>query len=533
MKKINFTKNRFFLFLLLSSLSTQFIFSQGQQVVNAKYDRNSLSNHFVLFSNGNDIGKSIFENAKVPDKYDDNSFGSNTFQIVGLNNPFQVEDDSQSKKKKDNSKNKDENKSKLDELLETEKSNPYYAQILAGIKDSKIPNNILKKILLDANNQTSTSELFKRGEYNATDAQVIAAKNSKEGLSVLQSYGLTSLLYNIYFTVNLNGPLSTKYDNSLKANITTTSFKSYLFKIDLNENFWTDFWWDGQNEEKYKKFMGYDFPIKLISVHNSTALASDQKIELVKLKPVTTTISREEVISLLVSSMIDDGMNAHAKNHEPLQVKTTVFSTGPITAKIGKKEGLKIDDRYQVFENREKTSGEKISKSMGYVRASKVFDNRSVATGNTETSKFYKAPARRVDKGMIMRELPEAGIQVGMEIGIPLTYRDPLFLANIDYVTHLVKGNRAGISAGVESGQFIALAEVKQVIQMNKLTLTPGFGYAFRANEDGDLVDYGVSGQLKLGLDIGKNFQINLGPRFFLSYDAKAYMSIGLRLFGF
>jgi hypothetical protein len=182
---------------------------------------------------------------------------------------------------------------------------------------------------------------------------------------------------------------------------------------------------------------------------------------------------------------------------------------------------------------------------MGYVRVGKVGENESVADGNSEVSKFYKAPARRVEKNMILKEIPETGIQVGAEIafgqssylsGLQVRTKDVVMpLLNIDYVTHLLKGNRVGVSLAVKDGNAIALAEVKQVLQLNRLTFTPGVGYLYYLESEGDDPG-GLSASFKMGLELGKNFQINLGPRFIadaVSGNINAYFGLGIRVFGF
>ena len=78
----------------------------------------------------------------------------------------------------------------------------------------------------------------------------------------------------------------------------------------------------------------------------------------------------------MLSSIFSGSILSHSKNYDGFKVKTPVFDLSPIQAKIGKKEDLRIDDLYQVLENREKQSGEKFVKSIGYVRSKKVADKQ-------------------------------------------------------------------------------------------------------------------------------------------------------------
>jgi hypothetical protein len=234
----------------------------------------------------------------------------------------------------------------------------------------------------------------------------------------------------------------------------------------------------------------------------------------------------------LATATIDGGLTDHANNYEAFKVKTKVFSVGPITAKIGKKEGLRIDDRFEVFRNGiDKSTGDKFARKLGYVRVAKVADNEKVADGNSEPSKFYKAPARGIEKSDIMKELPESGIQVGVELAVFGDVAIPM--VNIDYVTHLLKGNRLTATYLNSGGSNLVLAEVRQILQLNRLTLTPGFGYLYSLDEDNEST--GISASFKVGLEFGKHFQIQAGPRFLADEygNMAAGFGFGLRLFGF
>jgi hypothetical protein len=531
--------------LLLALLfTTTYSIAQKIEAQSSKYVRNGMSFHFVTpsgFSSG------IVNAIKVPGKYDDNSFGDNTLN-VNLSN---LASDQNSKQKKGNTS------------IEVEASSDDYKLIEQAVQQQKIANKILSNILLDENGKINFDKtIFKRGEYNATDKDAIQADASNKGWSKIRTDAITNVLNNIYLVVNHTGAIT----NATSKDVTTYSvpFKSYLLQVDLASLLSTLEFYDKFPLDKNitKELNDYKFSIKLLSVSNGIGSTTDQDIELNGLKVVKKPKTEQQIYVDLATSTVDQGIIDHANNYEALKVKTPVISTGPITAKIGKKEGLRIDDRFEVFENRmsEKT-GEKSATRMGYVRVGKVGENESVADGNSEVSKFYKAPARRVEKNMILKEIPETGIQVGAEIAFGQssylsselysykignqTYYDVedvvktksvvMPLLNIDYVTHLLKGNRVGVSLAIKDGSPIALAEVKQVLQLNRLTFTPGVGYLYYLESEGDEPG-GLSASFKMGLELGKNFQINLGPRFIadaVSGDINAYFGLGIRVFGF
>jgi hypothetical protein len=489
--------------------------AQKIEAQSSKYVRNGMSFHFITpsgFSSG------IVNAIKVPGKYDDNSFGDNTLN-VNLSN---LASDQNSKQKKGNTS------------IEVEASSDDYKLIEQAVQQQKIANKILSNILLDENGKINFDKtIFKRGEYNATDKDAIQADASNKGWSKIRTDAITNVLNNIYLVVNQTGAIT----NATSKDVTTYSvpFKSYLLQVDLASLLNTMEFYDKFPLDKNitKELNDYKFSIKLLSVSNGIGSTTDQDIELNGLKVVKKPKTEQQIYVDLATSTVDQGIIDHANNYEALKVKTPVISTGPITAKIGKKEGLRIDDRFEVFENRmsEKT-GEKSATRMGYLRVGKVGDNESVADGNSEVSKFYKAPARRVEKNMILKEIPETGIQVGVELAVFDEVAIPM--VNIDYVTHFIKGNRLTASYLNSNGSNLLLAEVRQVLQLNRLTLTPGFGYIYSLDSESEEPG-GISASFKIGLEFGKHFQIQAGPRFLADETGNmaAGFGFGLRLFGF
>ena len=520
MKKINV------LLLLALLFTTTYSIAQKIEAQTATYVRNGLSIHFATPSGfSNDVLNSI----KVSGKYDDNSFGDN---ILRLNSSYSGQGSSSNDKK-----------SKTTSLVESEAATPEYQAVLEAIASQKIPNKVIAKILLNASGRVDYATIFKRGEYNATDNTMIAANASNEGLSGVQSDAISNVINNVYLLIQQTGSITSK--SSKDGSTYSVPFKSYLLQVDLSELFATNQFYktfSAKDADVAAKINNYNFKIKLISVSEGIGSTSDKELELQGLKMVSTPKSQEQIYTDLATATIDGGLIDHANNYEAFKVKTRINSVGPITAKIGKKEGLRIDDRFEVFRNKiDEKSGEKFARKLGYLRVAKVADNEKVADGNSEPSKFYKAPARGVEKNDVMKELPETGIQVGVEIaafsgldGESVTAP----MVNIDYVTHLIKGNRLTASYINYNGQNLLLAEARQILQLNRLTLTPGFGYIFALSSDGSTTSDepgGISASFKIGLEFGKHFQIQAGPRFLAddSGNMVAGFGFGLRLFGF
>ena len=93
------------------------------------------------------------------------------------------------------------------------------------------------------------------------------------------------------------------------------------------------------------------------------------------------------------------------------QVQTPIYSTSPIKAQIGIKEGLKVDQRYYVYELSQSASGETKWKRKGVIRVRKVADNRN---NNTLTSDFYQVTGSKLKAGMNLVQTSNAGIGISI-----------------------------------------------------------------------------------------------------------------------
>jgi hypothetical protein len=121
--------------------------------------------------------------------------------------------------------------------------------------------------------------------------------------------------------------------------------------------------------------------------------------------------SQEQLMIKLLNDGITNNLAAIEKTIEEFKVKTSIYSTHPLRAKIGKKEGLKTDQRYFVFEMEQDRAGNIKAKRKGVVRASRnITDNRTVSSGKSGTSRFYQVAGGRLDEGMLLQQRNDAGL---------------------------------------------------------------------------------------------------------------------------
>ena len=278
--------------------------------------------------------------------------------------------------------------------------------------------------------------LKERGLFNANDNEFIVASASKRGESSLMDMGLqlVNQSYVIAFDFHdiMNMP---QYYNKAEVeaekrimNGFKSSLNTYLFKLDFNDSvaavFFQDYWIgenDPNKEARVKAFENADFPFIATSNQHNTLSSTQYNVgqTLAPNVPKTNNELLDQLGTMAIESVIAD----IEKQKQEFRVKGMVSSVKPISAKIGKKEGLKFDQRYFVLENRTRNNGDITSKRVGVVKSMKVVDNRSVTAGQTDPSTFYQIAGGKVDSyGMFLEQNNDAGLNVFLGIsdgGLP------------------------------------------------------------------------------------------------------------------
>ncbi len=599
--------------LTLILISNECIFSQS-------YSRNSITPIFVKHSGRTLELVSFSDSVTIPEKYDYNYFGNNTLSVsFPIVSPFKRAVQELGEQISQMTKNAIQNPSILKESAYLKLNERYLeamdklhyddsirnVKLYEEIKSSKLANKILASILFDSKlGYMTTDVIAKRAEYNASDADYIKAMNSETKMSAITDKGI-DLLKNIYFIIlNVNNRIVTPVDKKNPENksigVTGTA---YLYQIDIDSlvrnGQFDNLIFIEPNVEKSRNFNNFDFPVKLISTdfagtstENYTIDAGESAIGLLKSMASGSSETKTAVVykyktedqinKELAEGIFSSALSEFARKYSPFQVKTPVFATKPIRAKIGAKESLSIDDLFKVTENRLGKDGKIEEHKIGWVRVKKVSDNLSNANGKTEPSKFYKVGSKRVEKGMKLSEYPESGILFGVNYGLGNSILSGGGL-ELSYITHLAPGLRIGISGGygkiktteatfnsviepyaVEADNLIFDLTIQKVFQANRVEFTPMIGAYLNAatitKEEGEKVEtefadsyssLGVLGGFRFGINLGRNFQLNATYKsslFKISETIKDYndneytnympnfsssaISVGLRLFG-
>ncbi len=314
------------------------------------------------------------------------------------------------------------------------------AVIKQELLHNKIPNEILTKwFSRKENGEFDMSVIYDRGMYNATDDEVIKASSSKIGIAKLKDAGEALIDHSYILVLDYYGiqSMSQKYNKrdaarKIKAERTNTEFKrskrikngwegqarAYLFKLSFTDTiidvFYNDLWIyeddkEDVREAKKIRFNKTDFPIQFIM--NASGDADGTQYNAGQILAPAKQRTREELFQKMIATSIQSVIFKIEKDLEDFKIKTPVYKAKPISAKIGRKEGLKTDQRFFVVEMKQKRSGDIVAKRKAVVRAKKIIDNRNVATGNSnEFSTFYQTSGLGIEPGMLMQQRNDLGI---------------------------------------------------------------------------------------------------------------------------
>lgn len=315
------------------------------------------------------------------------------------------------------------------------------------IRKELLAQNVGKQILnywlqYDGN-VFNSSLLAKRTRYSKTDADVLNANVDK--VNTLNAAD-KKLIDNSYVVV-----LSESGDG----------VDTYVFKAVLNGTVLTEVWnnWLDKDASAANKSFYDNLKVDLefvYAVNNAYESKDDNKATKFKglLSKGNMEVSPNDIDAV---ATLNSALDALERKIDKWQVTSTIFEVNPVAAKIGRKEGLRNSDRYRVFKVVEDESGNLEYKKVGFVRATKVFDNRTDAMGETDCSKFYKISGKTMKEGMFLKEKKDLKMSVSVS-GVLGGYN----YAQVD-VDYLLKTQNtlgmmyfAGISIGYSMGDKLA-----------------------------------------------------------------------------
>lgn len=370
------------------------------------------------------------------------------------------------------------------------------SKMLALLNERKMGHLIIDKWFeKTADGTVSLETIFKRGQYNATDADYKNAMNSERKGAALKDAGY-NLINNSYIVVIDFGNIMTMeeyYDqmeankkllNSiLKTNMKQkrpktgyiTDIKAYLFKVDysadVNQAFFDLFQEIKGDDQHWKidksKYDAMNIPMKFVAQVSFPRVQGNEYKTGHILAPATPS-TKEQLFVKLVNDGFESAGMMLTRKVEAFRVKSPIaeakksFIFPNVKSKVGKKEGIKLDARYFAWEKVEE-NGKVVSKRRGVVRASNdIVDNRTSTTGSTGLTKFYQISGKKLEDGMTLEERPDFGLGLFVGAGLPMAN-----ISTITTTTGYYDGSYNWIPGGTSTIEYTPALAIQGRLEYN------------------------------------------------------------------
>lgn len=324
-------------------------------------------------------------------------------------------------------------------FIETNYDKDQLDNIVNYINNNKLANQLVAKwYSRSAKGGFNTQLLQERGFYNANSLDIKVAQNSASGLALLKNAGI-KLIDNTFILVNdskytnkevvasqaksIFGALASQYGvSAINTELTNTalttlgkgfivSTTSYLFKLV----------WDEETQARfYNELYATDkeiTPEKKAAFDNATFFALDyigsDKSSADVQSTSFTKKTNGELIGRATIKSIDNVISKLQATYDVFKTKTPVYTTEPLTAKIGLKEGLTPKTKFQVLEKQIDEKGITKYVQVGLVKVDTkypIWDNRFEAeeenANQTVDKTYFKAiSGKEFFPGQLLRQV--------------------------------------------------------------------------------------------------------------------------------
>ncbi len=508
----------FFFFLLLISNTTLSQVISNSKSIPTTYDRSSLTVLFLDFSSGNhwNRAKNMIPRVTYSDKFDNNNFDTRTLSPTFTRSTIPA--------------------GNLQGALANE------------LRRLNTGNMIISRWYNRKPDGTMDMELVhQRGRFSATDSDYLRAKTTKRGNAILEDYGNRLVNLSYILVVDLHNIKTMKEAGYDKMRGWQANVLGYLYKIDFNDQVKDRFYetWiydDDSDEEKVRKQKAFNelvIPVVPI-IQRTIVITASQPEGDTGIGAFIRPKSEDELLLELVQKSYDEILYRIEMEVEDFKVKTPLFATRPLRAKIGLKEGLKTDQRFFVYEHVYNSKTDQIEvKKRGVIRASSksnIIDNRKVATGDMGTSKFYQVAGFKLEAGFTLQQNNDLGVELtlGPEIGntggglLRIDYRLGRFVG-VPALYSFIEGGYDFQESTSSNLAFLrgTVGFAKGIQLLPLLELRPYIGIGYETTKDETVSTENISslylrGGANLALNLIHNFQLVGGVgiyEYFLGLD--------------
>jgi len=144
----------------------------------------------------------------------------------------------------------------------------------------------------------------------------------------------------------------------------------------------------------------------------------------------------EEIQSRMSSELHRATIGQLENKVDEFKIKRTIEYGYPLRIEVGSKEGIKLNQRFLVFENRFDAKSKLFKRPIGAVRIKKVVKNskslKDVSDFN-ELSEVYQFQGQKISEGAFVQQWDDYGIEFGYNYSIINGFNSGVHQINIDY----------------------------------------------------------------------------------------------------
>lgn len=304
------------------------------------------------------------------------------------------------------------------------------AGIEKALKDQHIGARMLSNWFEDSLGNFSWKKVQKRGLYSARLFDFKNADRTTMGSALLENIGRELIKKTYLLVLDFRNISSTEgtgdavsqglslFDrrfSGIRRNVEiygyTAQCFTYLYKLKYEKDQYIQMnkVWNNKQER-----WAVDVPLKLEDHESFTGLGVETGVG------QTTRKADTFYIKLLEKYCLERAVYRYSRKFDAFTTKAVVMPTpDPKKASrmrpgalVGRKEGLKIDQRYIAYYRVERKDGTSFYRRMATLRADRVVDNRMIVNDNTRPSRFYYDSGFNIKNGALIKEARDLGMGI-------------------------------------------------------------------------------------------------------------------------
>lgn len=359
-------------------------------------------------------------------------------------------------------------------------------QIQDFLNDKNIGLEIIS-YLFNRNPQSGRMNLdniYKRGEYNASDENIRESQATKRGTDEIKEDGFT-LINNSYILIYDYANIRYEYkknSNGKEDYYWLATPAAYLFKIEWSEAYQNQLFngWIDKNTPAHeisarkRAFDNMVVPLQFVMKKTDNTLSvstgiEEQRKEVengAKRKYTNDELKNQSFNQMVYLAAESLGEQIESK-HQAFHITNAIYTTQPIQSKIGSKENVRVNDRYYVYEHTIQGDGTTRQRRKGVIRATThIARNQQVASGNSGTTEFYQIAGGQLEEGMTLEE--KHSLYLNLDLG---------------YRYGKLEGGYAGLSTNLYATRATNHnAMLGVTIWKEAATVTLDYGFGLRCN---------------------------------------------------